>query len=148
MIEIAHPGLPAQGRLFAGPCPDPPAVAALATAGITTVACLLEPVPRDLDAAYASAGLRLLRLPIPDFGVPADTTAFRAFLRGLLDCLAAGESIYLHCQGGIGRTGTALACLVVLLGESPATAIAKIRECYRPDAVETCAQRRFVEGFR
>lgn len=151
MIQIAHPGLPAPGRLFAGPRPDPPAaaVAALAAEGITTVACLLEPPEgHDLEAAYARAPLQVLRFPIPDFGVPADTAAFRAFLRDLLDRLRTGESVYMHCYGGRGRTGTALACLFILVGESPATAVKTVRARYRPEAVETSAQRRFVEAFR
>lgn len=151
MIQIAHPGLPTQGRLFAGPCPDPPAAAAaaLVAEGITTAACLLGPAGMvPLEAAYARTPLNVLRFPIADFGVPTDAVAFRAFLQVLLERLGAGESIYLHCQGGIGRTGTALACLFILAGESPATAIATVRARYRPDAVETSAQRRFVEAFR
>ena len=152
MIQIVHPTLPARGRLFAGPRPEPPFAAALATlgeAGITTVACLLEPteVPRPLEAAYARAPLQLLRFPVPDFDVPANTAAFRNFLLDLLRRLGDGESIYLHCRAGLGRTGTALACLLVLAGESARDAVTLVRTSYQPGAVETSRQQRFVESF-
>jgi hypothetical protein len=47
-------------------------------------------------------------------------------------------------RGGHGRTGTALACLAVLGGQNPATAVAWVRaNCY-PYAVETAGQEAFV----
>ena len=152
MIQIVHPTLPARGRLFAGPRPEPPFDAALATfgaAGITTVACLLAPaeVPRALETAYARAPLQLLRFPVPDFDVPGDPVAFRNFLLDLLRRLGDGESIYLHCLAGLGRTGTALACLLVLAGESASDAVTLVRSCYQSGAVETTRQRAFVETF-
>ena len=132
--------------------PSPPyadSAATLRAAGITTVACLLDrnELPPALEAAYAGAGLRLLHFPVPDMGVPRDADAFHVYLRGLLDRLAAGEAIYLHCFAGLGRTGTALACLLMLVGESAATAVAAVREAYRREAVESGGQRRFVEAF-
>ncbi len=144
--------MPARGRLFAGPRPEPPfdaALAALGAAGITTVACLLAPaeVPRALETAYARARSQLLRFPVPDFDVPPDAAAFRDFLLDLLRRLDDGESIYLHCLAGLGRTGTALACLLVLAGESANDAVGLVRSCYQPGAVETTRQRNFVEAF-
>ena len=132
--------------------PPPPytdSAATLRAAGVTTVACLLDrnELPAALETAYAGAGLRLLHFPVPDMGVPRDADAFAAFLRDLLDRLAAGETIYVHCFAGLGRTGTALACLLMLVGESAATAVAAVRETYRHEAVESGGQRRFVEAF-
>ena len=132
--------------------PPPPyadSAATLRAAGITTVACLLDrnELSPALEAAYAGAGLRLLHFPVPDMGVPRDADAFHVYLRGLLDRLAAGETIYLHCFAGLGRTGTALACLLMLVGESATTAVAAMREAYRREAVESGGQRRFVEAF-
>ena len=53
----------------------------------------------------------------------------------------------LACHGGTGRTGTALACLAVLDGVAPDEAVAYVRAHYRPRAVETPGQRRFVARF-
>ena len=51
------------------------------------------------------------------------------------------------CGGGVGRTGTALACLAVLDGVPTREAIAYVREGYHRRAVETLWQRRYVEHF-
>jgi protein-tyrosine phosphatase len=152
VIEIVHPALPAPGRLFAGPRPDPPyaaAAAALREGGITTVISLLGDgeLPPALERAYEDVGLALRRFPIADFGVPADAVAFRSFLERLLTELRAGEGIYMHCAMGRGRTGTALACLLLLAG-AEGDPVALTRALYRRDTVETAGQRAFVVGFR
>ena len=55
--------------------------------------------------------------------------------------------VEIGCLGGHGRTGTALACLAVLAGTPAAEAVAWVRGAYCPKAVETDAQRAFVESF-
>jgi len=152
VIEIVHPVLPAPGRLFAGPRPDPPypaAVAALRAGGVTTVISLLGEgeLPPALARAYSDGGLALRRFSIDDFGIPADAAAFRSFLEQVLAGLRAGEGIYLHCAMGRGRTGTALACLLALAG-AEGDPVALTRAIYRRDTVETAGQRAFVAGFR
>ena len=49
--------------------------------------------------------------------------------------------------GGVGRTGTVIACLAVLTGLSPADAVAWARANYHRRAVETPWQRRWVTRF-
>jgi protein-tyrosine phosphatase len=51
------------------------------------------------------------------------------------------------CPHGRGRTGTALACLVVLDGIPRDRAVDYVREHYSQHAVETPWQRRFVRSF-
>ncbi len=82
----------------------------------------------------------------PDFWVPSDRADAAAALREAF-ARAAGERVEISCRGGRGRTGTALACLAVLDGLPPATAIAHVRAGYHPGAVETPWQRRFVHRF-
>lgn len=82
----------------------------------------------------------------PDFWLPTDRGA------AINDILATWqraneERTEVACGGGIGRTGTALACLAALDGLPWADAIAYVRERYHPRAVETPWQRRFVERF-
>jgi protein-tyrosine phosphatase len=60
---------------------------------------------------------------------------------------AAGERVEVACGGGIGRTGTALACIAQLGGVSPEDATAWIRTHYDPRAIETLWQRRYVQRF-
>ena len=57
------------------------------------------------------------------------------------------ERVEIACRGGIGRTGTALACLAVLDGLSPADGVEYVRRHYAQRAVETPGQRRFVAWF-
>lgn len=152
MIQIVHARLPGPGRIFAGPRPSLPfaeTAAALREAGVSTIACLLERggMPPALGQAYAAAGLELLAFPIADMGVPESAAAFRAFLRDLRARVESGESVYLHCFAGLGRTGLALACLLVMAGEPAASAVATVRAAYRREAVETPEQRRFIEAF-
>ncbi|MCV4231173.1 hypothetical protein OHJ21_08330 [Virgibacillus sp. LDC1] len=57
------------------------------------------------------------------------------------------ERVEIACGGGIGRTGTALACLAVIDGLPNHKAVDYIRQHYTPRAVETPWQRRFVSRF-
>ncbi|SDO55703.1 hypothetical protein SAMN05660199_02153 [Klenkia soli] len=82
----------------------------------------------------------------PDFRLPAEPELLRTVL---VDALArcAEERVELACRGGTGRTGTALACLAVLDGVPPSGAVDWVRARYRPRAVETWPQQRFVRRF-
>ncbi|MHC3429576.1 protein-tyrosine phosphatase family protein [Streptomyces sp. DT18] len=82
----------------------------------------------------------------PDFRLPSDRAAFATVLREALS-RAAGERVEFACGGGIGRTGTALACLAVLDGVPAREAVAYVRAGYHPRAVETPWQRRFVRRY-
>jgi protein-tyrosine phosphatase len=83
----------------------------------------------------------------PEFGLPADEaevlpTLTEAWAR------AATERVELACDGGRGRTGTALACLAILDGVPNSGAVAFVREHYHRRAVETPWQRRYVARWR
>ncbi|WP_346622483.1 protein-tyrosine phosphatase family protein [Blastococcus montanus] len=82
----------------------------------------------------------------PDFRPPREPAAAADALRTAWQ-RAAGERVEVACRGGTGRTGTALACLAVLDGLPADEAVAHVRRHYRPRAVETPGQRRFVERF-
>ena len=79
----------------------------------------------------------------PDFRLPADPAQLHAVLGEVWE-RSVEERVELACHGGTGRTGTALACLAVLDGVPAAEAVAFVRRHYRPRAVETPGQRRFV----
>ena len=82
----------------------------------------------------------------PDFRLPADAGDLRSALAEAWE-RSAGERVEVACGGGTGRTGTALACLAVLDGVPPGDAVAFVRRGYRPRAVETRRQARFVAAF-
>ncbi|MGW2044561.1 protein-tyrosine phosphatase family protein [Streptomyces sp. NPDC001858] len=83
----------------------------------------------------------------PDFRLPADHRAARATLIEAWH-RAADARVEIACDGGRGRTGTALACLAVLDGVPAPEAVEFVRRTYDRRAVETPWQRRYVRGFR
>jgi hypothetical protein len=82
----------------------------------------------------------------PDFWLPRDRAEARTVLAEAWE-RAAGERVEVACAGGRGRTGTALACLAVLDGVPPGTAVAFVRRHYDPRAAETPWQRRYAASF-
>lgn len=83
----------------------------------------------------------------PDFLLPRDSAAARAAIRALHARAAAGAAVEVACSGGVGRTGTVIACLAVLSGLPPAEAIAWTRAHYHRHAMETSWQRGWVRRF-
>lgn len=64
----------------------------------------------------------------------------------LVDILRRGGGVVVHCRGGLGRTGLAVACLLVELGMGPEEAIAQVR-AVRPGAIETWEQEEYVRAL-
>jgi hypothetical protein len=85
-------------------------------------------------------------LPWPDFRLPRDPATARTALAEAWR-RAGEERVEVACDGGRGRTGTALACLAVLDGVPSAEAVDWVRAHYDPRAVETPWQARFVRRF-
>ncbi|QWF84262.1 protein-tyrosine phosphatase family protein [Amycolatopsis sp. CA-230715] len=83
----------------------------------------------------------------PDFRVPRDRAEATRRLKALHERANAGEAVEIACNGGVGRTGTAIACLAILDGVPSSEAVAWARAHYHRRAVETPWQRRWVERF-
>jgi len=83
----------------------------------------------------------------PDFWLPRDRVDAAAALREAW-LRAEQERVEIACAGGIGRTGTALACIAVLDGVPADEAVAFVRGHYDRRAAETPWQRRFVTRFQ
>ncbi|MFH9267719.1 protein-tyrosine phosphatase family protein [Streptomyces sp. NPDC017546] len=132
-----------------------PAVLALPSGRLVRGRGLREPLPAGPEPDFA---LHLLgRTPPqvawesrwlrwPDFRLPADRAAARDLLQEVWE-RADGSRVEVACDGGRGRTGTALACLAVLDGVPAEEAVAFVRAGYHPRAVETPWQRRYVRNF-
>jgi hypothetical protein len=81
-----------------------------------------------------------------DWSLPADLAAARDAFVDVWQ-RAEHERVELACGGGIGRTGTALACVAVIDGVPAADAVAYVRAHYARHAAETPWQRRYVRSF-
>jgi protein-tyrosine phosphatase len=82
-----------------------------------------------------------------DFGVPADAEAAARLIQSAFVRAQHGALVEVGCLGGIGRTGTVLACMAVLAGVEAGEAVAWVRATYRPSAVETPEQESWVRWF-
>lgn len=65
------------------------------------------------------------RFSIPDRDVPSEET-MREILDAIDAALAEGRTVYLHCFGGIGRTGTVVGCWLVRHGATGGEALRQI----------------------
>ena len=99
-----------------------------------------------IEAAAADHDIELVRFPIPDGGTPSDQEAFAKLLDGLAERLRAGKNV-VACRGGLGRTGTTVACLLRDAGLDAADAIALTRAS-RHSTIENSRQEAFVTGWR
>jgi len=112
-------------------------------------------LPELVDQArfYASE-IHYKRLTITDFSVPAPTT-MKAILNEIDAALAAGRKVYLHCHGGIGRTGTVVGCYLVRHGRSGQAALEQLAEWWQgvpksrfwPRTPETDRQVEFIRNW-
>ncbi|MEV0264715.1 protein-tyrosine phosphatase family protein [Streptomyces sp. NPDC050617] len=96
-----------------------------------------QPPPTEWEARW---------LPWPDFRLPKDGRQARDVLAEAL-ARAEDERVEIACGGGLGRTGTALACMAVLDGVPADEAVEYVRRNYHGRAVETPWQRRYVLRF-
>jgi hypothetical protein len=83
----------------------------------------------------------------PDFRTPRDGRAAALKIGEAYRLARSGRRVEVACVGGTGRTGTVIACLAVLAGHPADEALAWTRSHYRPRAVETPGQRRWIAWF-
>lgn len=135
------------GRLLAGSYPAD--FDELRAAGVTLFLDLTEEGEYGL-APYAGAldGARAVRMPVRDFGCPS--AAEMTKILDLIDAeLARDEVVYVHCYGGIGRTGTVVGCYLVRhgrTGDEALTDLERLRGGGRRSP-ETDEQREMVLGW-
>ena len=88
-------------------------------------------------------------LPILDYQVPDAVflEAWKAVSSALREELRLGYDICMHCKGGIGRSGTVAALLLVDQGVANDAAIVQVRQA-RDGAIETAEQEAFVRSYQ
>jgi len=156
------------GRLLAGEYPghsdDEHArkrIAALVKAGFNTFIDLTKAnemspylnILIEQSQAY-HVNVKHQRFPIRDFGLP--TPEQMLSILDMIDAeLQAGKKIYLHCWGGIGRTGTTVGCYLVRGGKTSEEALRQLAEWwksvpksfYHQHSPETYEQMEFVRNW-
>jgi len=112
---------------------------------------------RDADAGWRAFGLYCdaawqpdwpsETIDWPDFGVPSSPETAARQIVNAFERARNGEQVEVGCLGGLGRTGTVVACMAILGGVPGADAVDWVRQHYRPEAVETSGQAAWVAWF-
>jgi protein-tyrosine phosphatase len=94
-------------------------------------------------------GIEILRFAIKDMGVPqeAESERFQTFVKYVVQRLEQGQNVVVHCRGGLGRTGTLAACVLVALGQHTAREAINAVRAARKGTVQTREQEDFVWLF-
>ena len=95
------------------------------------------------------------RHPIRDLGIPSRPEQTADILDAIGTALSDGKTVYVHCWGGIGRTGTVVGCWLVRHGSSGDEALARVGELfegmakapYRSGSPETSEQEAYVRNW-
>lgn len=121
--------------------------------GVNTLLSLLTSgEEQDLDLTAESRvakreGLKFLSLPIPDRQVPSSPSEVAPVLDGLDAELASGKNAVIHCRQGVGRSGMMAACLLVMRGKDPASAVGELERARGTTVPETDEQRQWIDLY-
>jgi protein-tyrosine phosphatase len=128
-------------------------IARWSSQGASAVLSLLTPdEERDLDLENEAAvarkrGMEFISLPVADRDIPSSESAFARAIEWLDSALAAGRTVAVHCRQGIGRSGMAAACALVLNGVEPTAAIARVSSARGLTIPETEPQRNWIVQY-
>ena len=138
-------------------------LAALLDAGVRTFVDLtapadaLEPYEPVLRRLPFGPDAERLSFPIKDVSITHAEGMCR-ILDAIDSALAADHAVYVHCWGGVGRTGTVVGCWLVRHGKTGDEAVAEVNRLFQfmtpkklaghPVSPETGEQREMIRGWR
>ena len=132
------------GKLLAGEYPrnkddasSPEKIARLTDTGVSVFINLTEqgelsPYKRWLTSASHR------RFPIPDVDVPGSAELASAILDAIDRYIDEGHTVYVHCWGGVGRTGTIIGCWLARHGHAGRAALERLRELWQECPKSRC----------
>lgn len=153
------------GKLLAGEYPgnlddesSRERIEALKEAGIAVFIDLTEEVERFTTLRpYAQwlAPARHRRFPIPDADIPPTPEQTAATLDAIDEHMEKEEAVYVHCWGGIGRTGVIVGCWLARHRGPGRDALARLRKLWRDNpksayvrTPQTGEQERYILNWR
>ena len=100
---------------------------------LTTQRDWLEPYAAIAVREGRRLGMKVVyeRHPIVDMRVPRSPRETAGILDAIDAALDDGRNLYLHCWGGVGRTGTMVGCWLVRHGRTGDGALAQVAEWWR-----------------
>lgn len=123
----------------------------LRTAGVTVFIDLTEKHDKMVPYTSLLADAYREHFPIRDLSVPAS----QQYTITILDCIDAhlrkGNLVYVHCWGGVGRTGVIVGCWLARHGSGGSAALKQLRRLWQQCAKsawrkspETVEQERYI----
>ncbi len=96
------------------------------------------------------------RMPIRDMSIPRTGKEMTVIIDAITTALDQGHNVYVHCWGGIGRTGTVIGCYLIQKGMTGREALNQLGQWWStvekseqyPNSPYTREQRRFVKAYR
>jgi atypical dual specificity phosphatase len=133
-----------EGRLLACAYPRRKAgLEALSRQGVQVIVNLHERAHGP--ARLQQYDMEEVHLPVRDFTAPTPEQLAHGVAE-MERAIRAGKTVAVHCGGGLGRTGTLLACYLVSQGLSTVDAITRVRQL-RPGSIETRDQMNAVLAY-
>ena len=117
----------------------------------------LKPYVAVAEEVARSLGLTISyeRHPVTDGSIPRSRKQMAAILDAIDNALNNGKAVYVHCWGGVGRTGTVVGCWLVRHGYTGDAALRQIAEWWqgmekvsrKPVSPETLQQEEYVRSW-
>lgn len=101
--------------------------------------------------------LRRISMPIRDMGIPQSAATMRAIMDAIRGSNEVSPAVYIHCWGGIGRTGTVVGCWLMECGYDAEAALEEVQNLYsshmekvryNPESPQTREQRSYVRNWK
>jgi len=88
------------------------------------------------QAKFYKVNVSYYRFPVFDHAVPSATTM--TFILDTMDeIINDGGCVYVHCWGGVGRTGTVVGCYLVRHGNTNQQALAQVNRLFKTRPVNS-----------
>ena len=107
-------------------------------------------------ASEVGAPLQRISLPIPDMRIPTAETMCQ-IMSAIRTSIEQSPAVYIHCWGGIGRTGTVVGCWFRECGYDADAALLRVQHLYSsqmpkfriyPESPQTHEQRNFIRSWK
>ena len=150
------------GKLLAGEYPrdlnaasSAEKMKALTDAGVSTFIDLTAPADGLMPYGEWLGDSERRSFPIADLGTPQSPEQTAAILDLIDDNMANGKTTYVHCWGGIGRTGVIVGCWLARHGRGGRAALDELSRLWRDNpksewtpSPQTPEQRRYITNWK
>lgn len=103
----------------------------------------------DIFTEDSIGGIEILHFPIKDTRVPLEEQSekYEEMIQNIISHLKEEKNVVVHCRGGLGRTGTVAACVLVALGSHSADSAMEVVRETRRGTIEPGEQEEYVREF-